>query len=85
MGEIVQPEVEVIVTVAEDHKADLQRIASELRRRGLDIAGEPLESLGMISGRAAEKDLDDLRNVRGVTAVEAAGAMTVPPPESDIQ
>ncbi len=85
MSDIVPPEVEVIITVAEDQQASLNQIVSELRRRGLDVTGEPLENLGMISGKAAARDLDQLRSVSGVTAVEPAGTVHLPPPESDIQ
>jgi hypothetical protein len=85
MGDIAQPKVEVIVTVAEDRKANLKQIASELQSRGLEITGEPLESLGMISGKAAEENLDQLKNVNGVTAVEKAGTVQIAPPESDVQ
>jgi len=85
MGEIAQPKVEVIITVAEDRKANLKQIASELQSFGLEITAEPLESLGMISGKAAEKKLDQLKNVHGVIAIEKAGTVQIAPPESDIQ
>jgi hypothetical protein len=85
MGDIAQSEVEVIITVAEDRKANLKQIASELRNRGLKISGEPLESLGMISGKAAANTLDALSKVNGVASVESAGSVQLPPPESDIQ
>jgi hypothetical protein len=85
MGEIAQPKVEVIITVAEDRKANLKQIASELQSFGLEITAEPLESLGMISGKAAEKNLDQLKKVNGVTAIEKAGTVQIAPPESDIQ
>ena len=85
MGEIAQPKVEVIITVTEDRKANLKQIASELQSFGLEITAEPLESLGMISGKAAEKNLDQLKNVNGVTAIEKAGTVQIAPPESDIQ
>ena len=85
MGEIAQPKVEVIITVAEDRKANLKQIASELQSFGLEITAEPLESLGMISGKAAEKNLDQLKNVNGVTAIEKPGTVQIAPPESDIQ
>lgn len=85
MGEIAQPKVELIITVAEDRKANLKQIASELQSFGLEITAEPLESLGMISGKAVEKNLDQLKNVNGVTAIEKAGTVQIAPPESEIQ
>lgn len=85
MGDNAQPKVEVIITVAEDRRANLTQIASQLQTHGLDITGEPLESLGMIRGKAVENNLDQLRNVDGVTAIERAGIVQIAPPESEVQ
>ena len=85
MGEFAQPKVEVIITVSEDRRADLNQIASQLQSYGLDITGEPLQSLGMICGMASENNLDQLKNVDGVTAIEKAGQVQIAPPESDVQ
>ena len=85
MGEIAQTKVEVIITVDEDRRANLNQIASQLQSYGLDITGEPLESLGMICGKAAENNLDQLRNVAGIAAIEKAGTVQIAPPESDVQ
>ena len=85
MGDIGQPRVEVIITVAEDRRANLNQIASQLQSYGLDITGEPLESLGMICGNAAENNLDQLRNVDGVTAIEKTGTVQIAPPDSEVQ
>jgi hypothetical protein len=85
MGDIAQPKVEVIITVAEDRRANLTQIASQLQSYGLDITGEPLESLGMICGKAVENNLDQLRSVDGVTAIERAGIVQIAPPESEVQ
>lgn len=85
MGEFAQPKVEVIITVAEDRRANLKQIASQLQSYGLDIAGEPLQSLGMICGKATENKLDQLKNVDGVTSIEMAGTVQIAPPESNVQ
>ena len=85
MGEFAQPKVEVIVTIAEDRKANLKQIASELQSHGFELSAEPLESLGIISGLAESKSIEKLKNVNGVIAVEPSGAVQIAPPESDIQ
>jgi hypothetical protein len=85
MGDIAQPKVEVIVTIAEDRKDKLKQIASELQSRGLEITNEPLESLGMISGMAESKSIEQLTKVNGVIAVEQAGEVQIAPPDSDVQ
>lgn len=85
MGHSDQHKVELMITVADDSKASLPHIASELQRRGLDITSEPLETLGMISGMAEESTMDQLMSVDGVIAVEKAGGVQIAPPESDVQ
>jgi hypothetical protein len=85
MDDLAQSKIEVIVTVAEDRKANLKQIASELQIRGLELTAEPLEDLGMITGKALEMNLDQLKIVSGVTAVEKAGTVHIAPPESEVQ
>jgi hypothetical protein len=85
MDEYAQPKVEVIITVAEDRRAKLNQIASELQNKGLEISSEPLEKLGIITGLAEKKSIEQLKNVKGVTAVEPSMPVQIAPPESDIQ
>ena len=85
MDELAQPKIEVIITVAEDRRAKLKQIASELQNKGLEISSEPLENLGIITGLAEEKSIEQLKNVNGVTAVEPTMPVQIAPPESDIQ
>jgi hypothetical protein len=85
MDELAQPKIEVIITVAEDRRAMLKQIASELQNKGLEISSEPLENLGIITGLAEEKSIEQLKNVNGVTAVEPSLPVQIAPPESDIQ
>ena len=85
MDDLAQSKIEVIVTVAEDRKTNLKKIASELQIRGLELTAEPLEDLGMITGKALEMNLDQLKIVNGVTAVEKAGTVQIAPPESEVQ
>jgi len=85
MDELAQPKVEVIITVAEDRRTKLKQIASELQNKGLEISSEPLENLGLITGLADEKSIEQLKNVNGVTAVEPSMPVQIAPPESDIQ
>ena len=79
MDDLVQPKIEVIVTVAEERKANLKQIASELQSRGLDIIAEPLNDFGMISSKAVEMNLNNLKIVNGVAAVERAGIVQIAP------
>ena len=85
MDDLAQSKIEVIVTVAEDRKVNLKQIALELQRRGLELTAEPLQDLGMITGKALEMNLDQLKIVNGVTAVEKAGSVNIAPPGSEVQ
>jgi hypothetical protein len=85
MTNFAQHKVEVIVTVAEGHRENLRQIAHDLKSCGLEITGEPLQSLGMISGITEAKNIDQLRTLNGVTTVEKAGTVQIAPPESDVQ
>lgn len=85
MDDLTPAKVEVIVTIAEDSMSNLQHISSELQNCGLEITAQPIERLGMISGKAGEQHLDQLRNIMGVLAVEKAGSMQILPPESYLQ
>jgi hypothetical protein len=84
MSESAKPEIEVIVTVAQDRRANLKQLASELQSKGLKVSNM-MEGLGMISGTAAADNLEQFRNVDGVADVEPAGKVQIPPPDSDIQ
>jgi ferritin-like protein len=84
MSELTKPEIEVIITVAQDRRTHLKQLASELQSKGLKVTNS-MEDLGMISGTAAADNLEQFRNVDGVAAVEAVGTVQLPPPDSDIQ
>lgn len=85
MGHSDPQKVELIITIADNSMASLSHIASELQRRGLEISGEPLESLGMISGMAEESIIGELMSVDGVISVDKAGSVQLAPPDSDVQ
>ncbi len=84
MGEKPQSHIEVVVSATEDGRADLGRLAAELREKGLRVS-RTMESLGMIAGTAPVGGLDALRKVKGVALVEASGPVQLPPPDADIQ
>jgi len=79
-----QPDVEVVVTVADDHLPHIKRLASDLEGKGLKVSNM-MEGLGIISGKASVADLQQLKGLKGVASVEAAGNVQLPPPESDVQ
>lgn len=84
MSESAKPEIEVIITVAQDRRAHLKQLASELQSKGLKVTNT-MEGLGMISGTALADNLEQLKNVDGIAAIEPAGTVQLPPPNSEIQ
>lgn len=73
---------QVTVTVDEEHLASLGQVVDELRERGMHVDAV-LESIGMVTGSTADADL--LREVDGVSGVDAQLQHRIPPPEEDIQ
>jgi hypothetical protein len=84
MNESVASQIDIVVTVSEDRRGDLEQIALDLERRGVSIAST-LHSLGMILGTASASALAQIRNADGIAAVEAAGSVQLPPPGSEVQ
>jgi methylmalonyl-CoA mutase cobalamin-binding subunit len=72
----------VSVTVDEEHLDDMSGVVEALRERGMQVDAV-LESLGMVTGSAP--DTEALRQVEGVSAVDAVQERHVPPPEEEIQ
>ena len=73
---------QVTVTVDEDHLSSLDQVVGELRSRGMHVDAV-LESLGMVTGSTT--DVERLRDVDGVSGVDAQLEHRIPPPEEDIQ
>lgn len=72
----------VTVTVDEEHLAAMGGVVEGLRQRGLEV-DTVLEGLGMVTGRTS--DVDALREVEGVSTVDAELGYQLPPPDDDVQ
>jgi hypothetical protein len=77
-------EMEVIVTLDEDHLSQITEVAEQLNAMGLRNINT-LGSIGAISGRISSGLLDKLQGIPGVSAIEPSGSVHIAPPESDIQ
>lgn len=73
--------VEVVVSVEVEGFSEIVR---RLRDAGLDV-GEEMPALGTVIGYATGGAISDLRRVPGVSALEVARHVQLPPPDSDIQ
>jgi hypothetical protein len=73
----------IVVTVQDDHLPEIQKVARQLRSRGMHVS-EVLESIGLISGSVAAAGAD-LSSVPGVAAVEEQTQFQVPPPDAPVK
>ncbi len=76
----------VVVTLSDDSvgDADVERIRGELEDSGLAVE-QVLGFLGQIVGTASLSDVEPLRKVKGVAAVEVSQTVQLPPPDSAVQ
>ncbi len=76
--------VEAMITLDDDSASKIKQVAKSLSRQGLDVS-HILEASGIIAGKAARGDLDKLRAVKGVAALELSGDVDIGPPGADPQ
>lgn len=84
MIQSAESDIEMLVTVADDHLSDFQQIVHQLRGTGLKIS-HTMESLGIVSGTINAADLEKIKSLQGIAAIEPAGSVQLPPPDSEIQ
>lgn len=78
------PNVDVVITVEDAHRATIATVARRLRAAGLG-ASQTLASAGIITGCVARDEMAGLEKVAGVQAVEASCGVQIPPPGSKVQ
>jgi hypothetical protein len=78
------PDVDVVVTLAEDHISRIKTVAKRLTTQGLSI-NEVLETSGLITGSMQPDKIERLRKTKGVMALELSGDVQIAPPDSSIQ
>lgn len=76
--------IEVVITVEDAAKGDIEKVSHALSELGLDQA-TALSSVGIISGFADADALMGLRAAPGVKSVEPAGKVSIAPPDADVQ
>lgn len=72
----------VNVTVDDEHVATIEDVVDQLRERGMSV-DRVLVNLGIVTGTA--ENVDALRDVAGILAVDNEGRMGVAPPGHEIQ
>ena len=74
----------VNVSVADDYLDRFPDVVKAAKKAGLKVEQE-METLGIVSGSIDSAKFEDLRRVRGVSAVDRAREFHLPPPDSEIQ
>jgi hypothetical protein len=77
----VAEKVTVLVTPAFQDRFD--EVVERTRAAGLQVESE-LRNVGVIAGSIESNQLDGLRSVEGVAAVEIQRVIQLPPPDSEI-
>jgi len=80
----VSEKLDVTITLHDDSHPDIGAVSQRLSALGLEDA-VALANIGVISGAVAPDKVAQLRADPGVKAVEVAGGVQLPPPESEIQ
>lgn len=68
----------LLIQVDKASRAEIDRVAEELSRHGLKVQRK-LPITGVISGLAAAERVEELRGVKGVSAVREEETISLPP------
>jgi cyanophycinase-like exopeptidase len=75
----------VVVSVEDGYMDRLSEVAKGLENAGMNVE-QKLGQIGIISGSVDDTEkVELLREVKGVSHVEEAREITIPPPDSPIQ
>lgn len=77
-------QVNVTVTVDDEHVQVIGDVAATLRERGMDIA-QVLDTIGTVTGSVAPERRESLRSVTGVVHVSEDVRHQLPPPDAPVQ
>jgi hypothetical protein len=77
--------IDVSILIADDHLEAIDDVAAALREAGLR-RDQTLPSAGVITGAVDDAAaLESMAAVKGVTAVEPARSVGIPPPDAPVQ
>jgi sugar phosphate isomerase/epimerase len=74
----------LLLSIDDRHSGRIDEVVEQLRLHGMDVTSvQP--TLGTVTGEIDEERQESLGGIEGVEAVERAGEIQLPPPESEIQ
>lgn len=75
---------DVNIAIAENHLDRFSEVVRRLKKAGL-VINQEMEAIGTVSGSIEGTKLADIEQVEGVSFVERAREIRLPPPENDVQ
>jgi hypothetical protein len=84
VGESVEPERKVVVSVSDDRRDAIQDVVSALRAAGMTV-DHVLEPIGTVTGSMGSSTMSGLKSVPGVAEVELERTYETPPPDAGTQ
>lgn len=76
-------DVNLIILVDKDKKKAIDKIADDLSKTGLKV-DRKMSTIGIISGRAEHKNIEELRKIDGVAELREEKVFSLPPMDEDI-
>jgi hypothetical protein len=76
--------IQLLISVNEEYKDRLPEVAENLQSAGMQV-DQWLVGIGVITGSADSENIEQLRQMPGVAAIEAAAGYQIAPPDSDLQ
>ncbi len=81
---VMPADSKVTVTIADDHVAETDAIAEQLRAAGMNVE-QVLNAVGMITGWVPAEQRPSVEALPGVAAVEEETNFQLAPPDSEVQ
>jgi len=79
-----EKKVPVLVSVDDEHRSQLDKVAQRCREAGLEV-DQALGEVGIITGSIPHGKMSSLSAVQGVASVERGQDYQIAPPEAEIQ
>ncbi len=76
--------VHLTLSISDSHMDKIAKVAAAAKRAGLKVE-QNLSDIGVLTGVIDQDKIETLRQVDGISHVEAERTISVPPPDSAIQ